>query len=309
MSTGLTDEQVKFIAKQREKGAEWSSLQSSFNHRYDTDYSPDGLRHAYRRANVVPKAKVERKPLVMPPGGTDRRKGEDNTRILFISDMHEPYGHPDTFAFLSALKAKYEPTRVICLGDEADKHAMSFHDSDPDLPSAGDELKLAIKKLEKIYKLFPVVDLVDSNHGSMHYRKGKHHGIPRKYLRGYNEILEAPAGWGWRPDLTLTLPDGNPLYVCHCISSNVMKVVNQRGTCVVQGHVHTGFSIGYSGNPSSLLWGIQSGCLIDKRALAFAYDNANLGRPIIGTSIVIDSQPRLLPMVLNKGGRWTGVTP
>jgi metallophosphoesterase superfamily enzyme len=90
--------------------------------------------------------------------------------------MHIPYHHPDTIRFLKAIKKKYKPTRVICVGDEVDKHAMSFHDSDPDLPSAGDELNEAIKYLKQLYKVFPRVDLVDSNHGSMVYRKGKHHG-------------------------------------------------------------------------------------------------------------------------------------
>ena len=62
---------------------------------------------------------------------------EDNSRVLLISDMHIPYHHPDTLEFLQYLKDKYKPTRVICLGDELDKHALSYHDHDPDLPSAG----------------------------------------------------------------------------------------------------------------------------------------------------------------------------
>ncbi|WP_206696334.1 hypothetical protein, partial [Streptococcus pseudopneumoniae] len=76
------------------------------------------------------------------------------------------------------------------VGDEVDKHALSFHDSDPDLMSAGDELKAAIKCLPPLYKLFPKMALVDSNHGSMVYRKGLHHGIPRKYIRAYGEVLD-----------------------------------------------------------------------------------------------------------------------
>jgi hypothetical protein len=51
---------------------------------------------------------------------------------------------------------------------------------------------------------------------------------------------------------------------------------------------------------------MQSGCLIDRKALAFAYDKLNLNRPIIGTSIIIDSKPELIPMILNKAGRWIG---
>ena len=68
----------------------------------------------------------------------------DTRRILNISDQHMPYEHPDMFAFLAAIKRKYKPTLVVNGGDEVDAHALSFHDSDSDLPSAGDELKLAI---------------------------------------------------------------------------------------------------------------------------------------------------------------------
>lgn len=232
-----------------------------------------------------------------------------NARILVISDMHHPYSHPDTTAFLAAIKKEYEPTRVICIGDEVDHHAMSFHDSDPDLYSAGDELKASIKALKPLYTLFPVMDLVDSNHGSMAYRKGKHHGVPRKYLREYGDVLDAPKGWKWQHDLLLRLPTGEDCYFHHGIASNVLKVVQQRGVCVVQGHYHTSFNIQYTSNPNSLLWGMQVGCLISKDQLAFAYDKNNLGRPIIGCGIILDGLPVLLPMVLNKGGRWNKMVP
>src|ERR1700749_1207382 len=91
--------------------------------------------------------------------------------ILVLSDMHHPYAHPDTVPFLKAVKAKYKPDTVVCIGDEADFHDSSFHDSDPDLDSAGVELEKAIKGLAPIYKLFPKVTVIESNHGSMVMRK------------------------------------------------------------------------------------------------------------------------------------------
>lgn len=232
-----------------------------------------------------------------------------NQRILLISDLHVPYQHPDTIAFLTAIKKKYKPTRVISVGDEVDKHAMSFHDSDPDLSSAGDELEDAIEQLQPLYKLFPKMDLVDSNHGSMVYRKGKHHGIPRKYLRDYGDILDAPKGWKWSHELLINIPGNNQLLVVHGISKDVMKVVAQRGVCVAQGHYHSEFRIGYLGNPNHLLFGINVGCSIDSKSLAFAYDKLNLARPVVGHGIIIDGLPRLLPMVLNSKGRWNKVVP
>jgi predicted phosphodiesterase len=69
-----------------------------------------------------------------------------NNRILVISDQHMPFQHPDMFDFLSAIKKRYKPTRIVNIGDEIDNHDLSFHDSDKDLPSAGYELKLAIDK-------------------------------------------------------------------------------------------------------------------------------------------------------------------
>jgi len=233
-------------------------------------------------------------------------KQPNNKSILVLSDMHIPYNHPDLVAFLTAVKKKYKPTRVICVGDEVDKHAMSFHDSDPDLMSAGDELASAIKQLQPIYKLFPVVDLVDSNHGSMVYRKGKAHGIPRKYIKDYGDVLESPVGWKWHNDLTITLPNKQKVYVCHGMSKNGLKLASAMGMSTIQGHYHSEFNVQYGSSPSQLYWGMMVGCLIDDKSLAFAYNRITPGRPIIGLGMVIDGQPKLIPMILKKGGRWNG---
>lgn len=230
----------------------------------------------------------------------------DTRRILCISDQHMPYHHQDMFRFLTAIKKKYNPTLVINGGDEIDHHALSFHDSDSDLPSAGDELQKAIESLKTLEKLFPSMILLDSNHGSLAARKLKHHGIPMKYLATPQQVYGVSDKWQWVNDLTVTLPNGQHAYFCHGMTKNGIKLAAQRGTNVVQFHYHTEFRIDYIGNPNSLLWSLQSGCLIDRKSLAFAYDKLNLNRPIIGTSVIIDSKPVLIPMVLNKNGRWTG---
>lgn len=230
----------------------------------------------------------------------------DTRRILCVSDQHAPYHHRDTIAFLSAIDKKYKPTLIINGGDEVDKHAMNFHEHDPDLPSAGDELLQAIKMLKQLEKLFPDMILLDSNHGSMAARKLKYNGIPMKYLATPQQIYGVSSKWKWVNDLTLTLPNGQPVYLCHGMTKSGLKLATQRGTCVVQFHYHTEFKIEYAGNPEALLWSLQSGCLIDRKSLAFAYDKLNLNRPVIGTSMIIDSKPVLIPMTLNKSGRWTG---
>lgn len=230
-------------------------------------------------------------------------------RVLCISDLHTPYQHPDALKFLAAIKKKYKPTLVISMGDETDGHALSFHDSDADLPSAGDELQAAQKVLQQLERLFPKMLIVDSNHGSLVFRRAKHHGIPLKFIAPLNDIYGVGKGWEWRNDITLKLKDGNEVYLCHGMVKDGKKFVMQRGQCIVQGHYHTDFRIDYVSTPDRLMWSMQVGCLIDKHALAFAYDRLNLNRPILGSGMIINGQPLLIPMIVGKGGKWTGKLP
>lgn len=226
------------------------------------------------------------------------KDNHDNSRILFISDMHVPYHHPDTITFLKSLKERYNPTRVICLGDELDKHAMSFHDHDPELYSAGHELEAARPVIKELEMLFPLMDIIDSNHGSLHYRKAKHHGIPRHYIRSYNEILGVGKGWVWHNDLTITLPDGQQVYIHHGKSADAVKTSQAMSMSHVCGHFHESFGLKYWANPNGLFWAMNTGCLINDKSLAFQYNNVNLKRPIIGTGLLIDGVPVLEAMPL-----------
>lgn len=222
----------------------------------------------------------------------------DNSRILFISDLHFPFHHRNTFEFLQMLKDRYKPTRIIGLGDELDHHAMSFHDSDPDLFSAGDELKESLKYIKQLEKMFPEMTLLDSNHGSMMFRKSKHHGIPRHYLKSYNEVLGVSNKWKWVNDLVLDLPDGQQVYCHHGKSPDAVKTSQAMSMSHVCGHHHERFGIQYWANPNGLFFAINSGCLIDDNSYAFAYNNTNLKRPLIGTSLIIDGVPVLEAMPL-----------
>ena len=225
--------------------------------------------------------------------------------ILILSDMHIPYSHPDMVPFLGAVKSKFKPTDVICIGDEIDQHSLSFHDSNPDLLSAGDELEEAIKGLKPVYKLFPEVKVVESNHGSMLYRKGLHHNIPKKMLKAYGEVLEAPKGWTWHKEVRIKTILGDVLFR-HSFGKNVLKAAQENGCSVVQGHFHEDFSVSYAGNSYKLLFGMVVGCLVDDDSMAFGYNKTFAKRPIIGVAVIVDGLPQLVPMILDKKGRWIG---
>lgn len=133
----------------------------------------------------------------------------DNYRILVIPDLHFPYCHPDALDFIHKIVKLMSPSRVICLGDELDYHAMSFHNSDPDLDSAGVELLKAIGYISHLKSICPKMDLLDSNHGSMAYRKAKFNGMPRHLIKSYREVLEVDNDWNWHDQLILSFPNGS----------------------------------------------------------------------------------------------------
>lgn len=225
--------------------------------------------------------------------------------ILVLSDMHHPYSHPDTLRFLKALKAKYKPTDVVCIGDEVDYHDTSFHDSDPDLDSAGTELEKAILGLKPIYKLFPKCTVIESNHGSMVLRKALTGKIPRKAIKSYNDILDAPKGWKWVFDVTLKTPLG-PVYFCHGKSGSAGRLASQYGLSCVQGHFHEKAQITYISTPEKLMFDAHTGCLADDKSLALGYNKINPKRPIVSTLVIENGIPHLVPMVLNLKGNWVG---
>ena len=227
----------------------------------------------------------------------------NNDVILVISDLHIPYHHEDSFRFLKAIKHKYKPTRIINIGDEVDNHGISFHDTDPDLFSPGDELIAAQEYCIRLEKTFPNMDLVHSNHGSLAYRRGKAEGIPRHFFKEYNEVLKIGTGWKWHNEL-IVKSGGHNIIFRHQFSANVLKSAEQMGMSCVQGHYHSKFEILYTSSPLNLNWGMTVGCLIDSDALAFEYDKLQLRRPIIGVGLIIRGVPRLIPMILDINGDW-----
>jgi hypothetical protein len=234
---------------------------------------------------------------------------EDNSRILNISDIHAPYNHVDTLAFLSDVNDALDPTRIINLGDETDGHGLSMHDSDPALDAAGPELVKARVFLSELAQLFPNMELCHSNHGSLVYRRALKSGIPAAYIKPYRDFIFPDGGgdgWSWHNEIRLTLPDGSDLVVRHSFTGAKNGVAHGLRANLIQGHEHGKFNITYDQSSVAQNWVMVSGCLVDSTSLAFAYGRMFEHKPIIGTSAVIDSQPLLIPMPLDKHGRYTG---
>lgn len=227
--------------------------------------------------------------------------------IMVIPDIHAPYQHPDTLPFLKLVRDTFSPDLVVNLGDELDYHAMSFHDSDPNLDSAGMELENAKKFMHSLHKEFPDVLICHSNHGSMAFRRAKAHGIPVQLIKKYRDVIFPDHGapnWSWASSWRVGTPLGEVLFKHQ--SSGILADAAHNSCNLVVGHSHGNFSIEYSASSSHLYYGMYCGCLIDKDSMAFAYGKHSLRKPIVGCGMIINGRPVLLPMVLDRGGRWVG---
>lgn len=223
--------------------------------------------------------------------------------VLAIPDIHSPAHHPDTFPFLKAVKSRYKPNEIICLGDEIDAASLGDWDKDPDAPGAGDELTLAISYLKELYSIFPSVKVCVSNHTDRIYRKAFKSGMPRRLMREYGEILEAPKGWVWSERWEvdgIVYEHGEG----HSGQGGALKAAMQNMQSTVIGHLHAYAGIQYYANEKYLIWGFNVGCLIDRKNPAFNYSKNIKAKPIIGIGIIENGIPRFVPMMLNKNGRW-----
>ena len=226
--------------------------------------------------------------------------------VLVVSDLHIPFHHPQAFDFLKAVKKKFKPDYVVNIGDELDCHALSFHDTDPDLYSAGHELEVSKKYIKELEGIFPKMTLIHSNHSSLIYRRALKHGMPQGYLKDYNDFLGVGKGWKWVEDLNLKLSNQTECFFTHGISADGLKLAMQYGKNCTQGHFHSKFNIQYFSNPDSLIWSMQVGCLAKQSHMAFNYSRTFRLRFVIGVGIILAGYPRLLPMTLDSNGKWIG---
>lgn len=242
-------------------------------------------------------------------GDTIKKLDAKGKCVLIIPDLHIPFEHRDALKFITAIADRYKPEVIINLGDELDFKAINFHQDNKadDIFTACKELEVSVKTIEKYYRLFPKVHLLESNHGSMVYRRAGAgaNGIPLHVLKSYQEVLGTP-NWSWHEDIILNTLLGE-VYLCHGKSGKVGELSKQMGCNAVQGHFHSRFEITWHKSLLRERYNLFSGCLINRMSMAFAYSKTHLPRPILGLTVLLPSgYPQLMKMDLKSNDRWSG---
>ena len=227
--------------------------------------------------------------------------------VLAIPDLHAPFEHQDAFDFITAVAAQVRPDVVVNLGDEIDMCAYSRYLKDPDGLGPLQEFESAVENLQKWFKAFPKVFVCHSNHTTRAAKKVLESGVPSRFMKSIKEVLGAPKQWQWNSGWII---DG-VMYIHGEGFSGISASANAAlsyGQPVVLGHIHAHAGVQYVSSFGYNLWGVNSGCLIDSDAYAFAYAKFSRHKPILGATVIVDGKfPRFIPMVLNKSGkRWIG---
>jgi predicted phosphodiesterase len=211
--------------------------------------------------------------------------------ILVIGDIHAPFTLPTYLKFCRQQQETYDCGTVIFIGDIIDNHYSSYHESDPDGYSAGEELDRAIDMIKDWYRTFPIATVIIGNHDRLVYRKAFSAGVSKRWIRDYKDVLNTD-GWDFTENTELFDIDIN-----HGEGGTAKNRMKSELRSQVQGHLHTQLYVEYAVGANFIVWGMQVGCGIDIKSYAMAYGK-NYKKPAIGCGVILNkgTLPIAIPM-------------
>lgn len=226
--------------------------------------------------------------------------GGNPKNVLVIGDPHEPFCKDGYLEFCREMQEKYDCGTVIHIGDAVDNHAVSYHEKDVDGMSAGQEFNLAKQRMKRWYYTFPEVRVCIGNHDALPFRKIFTAGLPKEWLKSYEELLEAPKTWKW----DFVHQHEGVIYQHGTGLSGEMASINaarENRQSTVIGHLHTVCNTRFLASYKDVIFGASVGCGIDHTKYAFAYGRENTRKPVLACAVVLEGKtPINLLMPLDK---------
>jgi hypothetical protein len=218
-------------------------------------------------------------------------KDGNPNNVLVIGDLHAPFTLPTYLKFCREQQEIYDCGKVVFIGDIIDNHFSSYHESDPDGYSAGDELDRAIDMIADWYHTFPIATVIIGNHDRLVYRKAYSSGVSKKWIREYKDVLNT-SGWDFVENIVI---DG--INYNHGEGGSAISRAKNELQSQAQGHRHTDLYVQYLVGANFIVWGLQVGCGVDNKSYAMAYGK-HYKKPAIGCGVVLNNGtlPIALPM-------------
>ena len=203
---------------------------------------------------------------------------------LIIGDLHAPFILDGYLEWCKELQEEYKCNDVTFIGDIIDGHSWSYHESDVDGLSVGDELYAAKKQLQLAYKLFPKAEITLGNHDLLIARKARSAGLSQYFIKDLGEILESPKDWNFRHEFI-----HDDVRYTHGSVGNAFRRATLSRMSTVQGHLHSESFVQYSVSEKDAIWGLQIGAGIDREKYAFDYAKPFAKKPIVSAGIVLNN--------------------
>lgn len=224
------------------------------------------------------------------------------SKVLVIGDTHFPAVHPGYLKFCEDLASQNKCDKFVHIGDVVDQHCISRFDKLPEMPGAEDEYELAKRHVKRWYKSFPSLIITEGNHDYRQYRQASTLGIPGRFLKGYDQLWETPR-WKWTNEIII---DG--VYYFHGTGVSglhpAFNTMQKMLMSTVMGHIHTAAGVKWRANPEKRLFGMDTGCGIDDRHLAFKYGEHLKVRSVLAAGVVLDGTPMHFIMKCGKGEKY-----
>ena len=215
----------------------------------------------------------------------------DESRVLVVGDLHSPFDLDSYFDHCVEVYERYNCNRVVFIGDVIDNHYSSYHETDANGMGGGQELELAIKRLERYYHRFPDAHVTVGNHDRIIMRKAQSGGVPKEWIKDYQEVLRTP-NWKYVTDVEI---DG-VLYI-HGEAGTAKTKARADMRSTVQGHLHTQAYTEYFVGANSRVFGTQVGCGIDAKSYAMAYMKVGK-KPAIGCAVVLGGKTAINELMI-----------
>jgi hypothetical protein len=241
-------------------------------------------------------------------GHTSRTIPEGTT--LIVPDLQAPAHHPDALAFLCAIRDKFKPTNIVCIGDEVDLNWLSDFAKIPEADQPHSEWSAAQAFMRAFYAEFPEGLSCVSNHVEGRIAKARTRGrLPSTFLRPVEDLLDAPIGWSWHSSIRM----GDILIRHgHRDTAGLKRVIVEeipaehgRHLSLLIGHFHSRIGVATPDIKigGKFYWGAFTGCLVDPRHPFFSYSK---GTEKLGTVVLMHGRVVPIAMQLNEHGRWIG---
>lgn len=223
-------------------------------------------------------------------------------RVMILPDTHIPCMKRGALDFCKKTADKYQPHRIVHIGDVVDNHAISYHEKVNGARSGKEEFRAAKRQFHELVKAFPEADWLLGNHDCLPYRQAQTIGLWDEFLKGPAECWEVP----WRVHERYTKLKIEGVIYSHGehkphgeMAAVKQACVNFRSTVI--GHLHSNAGVQYFANEEFRVFGLSVGCLVDHRKLTMQYGRTYKRKPVLGCGIVEDGKTaHFIPWLLRS---------